>query len=91
VLLSDLPKAEERARQVADVIRQAGLGAHAEAGALEAQLSALIARGREADEVVAARRSGSARTSTASRRRPGPRRSACRRQPAPWRQSWTAA
>jgi ABC-type transporter Mla subunit MlaD len=52
VLLSDLPKAEERARQVAEVIKEAGLGAHAQAGALEAQLSGLVARGREADEVV---------------------------------------
>ena len=51
-LLLGLPKAEERTRHVIDAINEAGLGAQAQAGALEAQLSALVARGREADEVV---------------------------------------
>lgn len=52
VLLSDLPKAEEQARAVAQAMKQAGLTALGEAGQLESQLSALVARGREADEVV---------------------------------------
>jgi hypothetical protein len=52
VLLNDLPRAEEQARAVAEAMKQAGLGAHEQAGSLEGQLSALIARGREADEVV---------------------------------------
>lgn len=52
VLMSDLPKAEEQALQVAERMKEAGLTAHSQAGSLEGQLSALIARGREADEVV---------------------------------------
>ncbi len=52
VLLHDLPKAEEQAREIAERMKEAGLTAHGQAGALEAQLSALAARGREADEVV---------------------------------------
>jgi hypothetical protein len=52
VLLHDLPRAEEQARAVADAMKEAGLTAHGHAGALEAQLSALGARGREADEVL---------------------------------------
>ncbi|HWH17051.1 MAG TPA: hypothetical protein VNT77_01740 [Allosphingosinicella sp.] len=52
VLLSDLPRAEEQARAVAEAMKQAGLAALGEAGQLESQLSALVARGREADEVV---------------------------------------
>ena len=52
VLLHDLPRAEEQARAVAEAMKDAGLSAHAQAGALEGQLSALVARGREADEVV---------------------------------------
>ena len=52
VLLHDLPKAEEQARAVANAMQEAGLTAHGQAGALEAQLSAISARGREADEVL---------------------------------------
>ncbi|HMC92379.1 MAG TPA: hypothetical protein VKI45_07950, partial [Allosphingosinicella sp.] len=52
VLMHDLPRAEEQARAVADAMKDAGLTAHGQAGALEAQLSALAARGREADEVL---------------------------------------
>jgi hypothetical protein len=52
VLLHDLPRAEEQARMVADAMKSAGLTAHEQAGALEGQLSALVARGREADDVV---------------------------------------
>ncbi|HEX8364421.1 MAG TPA: hypothetical protein VF603_03950 [Allosphingosinicella sp.] len=52
VLLHDLPRAEEQARAVAAAMREAGLTAHEQAGALEGQLAALAARGREADETV---------------------------------------
>jgi hypothetical protein len=52
VLLHDLPKAEEQARTIAESMKDAGLAAHSQAGALEAQLAALAARGREADEVL---------------------------------------
>ena len=52
VLLHDLPRAEEQAREVAAAMREAGLSAHEQAGALEGQLAALAARGREADETV---------------------------------------
>jgi hypothetical protein len=52
VLLHDLPRAEEQARAVAEAMREAGIGAYEQAGSLEGQLSALIARGREADEIV---------------------------------------
>ncbi|TFI56755.1 hypothetical protein E2493_18520 [Sphingomonas parva] len=50
VLLHDLPRAEEQARGVAEAMKEAGLTAHTQAGALEAQLAALSARAREADE-----------------------------------------
>ncbi|MBV9930782.1 MAG: hypothetical protein JO013_07540 [Alphaproteobacteria bacterium] len=52
VLMHDLPRAEEQARAVAEAMKDAGLTAHGQAGALEAQLAALAARGREADEVL---------------------------------------
>ncbi|HEX4736756.1 MAG TPA: hypothetical protein VH331_04255 [Allosphingosinicella sp.] len=52
VLLHDLPRAEEQARAVAEAMKEAGLTAHGHASALEAQLSALAVRGREADEVL---------------------------------------
>jgi hypothetical protein len=52
VLLNDLPRAEEQTRAVAEAMKQAGLGAHEQAGALESQLSVLVARSREADELV---------------------------------------
>jgi hypothetical protein len=52
VLLQDLPKAEEHARSLSEAMKEAGLTAHGQTGALEGQLSALVARGREADEVV---------------------------------------
>ncbi len=52
VLLHDLPRAEAQAGAVAEALKQTGLEAHSQAGALEGQLSALIARGREADEVA---------------------------------------
>jgi hypothetical protein len=52
VLLHDLPRAEEQARAVADAMKEAGLAAHGQAGALEAQLAAISVKGREADEVL---------------------------------------
>lgn len=52
VLLTDLPKAEATARDVAGALRETGLGANEQAGALEAQLSAISARAREADEAL---------------------------------------
>src|SRR5919206_1765617 len=52
VLLHDLPRAEEQARAVAEAMKEAGLNAHGQAGALEAQLASLAARGREADETL---------------------------------------
>ncbi|WP_324750036.1 hypothetical protein SH591_00315 [Sphingomonas sp. LY54] len=52
VMLQDLPRAEEQARSLAGALRETGLTAHEQAGQLDGQLSSLIARGREADEVV---------------------------------------
>jgi hypothetical protein len=52
VLMCDLPRAEEQARAVTEAMKEAGLAAHGQAGALEAQLGALTAKGREADEVL---------------------------------------
>jgi hypothetical protein len=52
VLLHDLPRAEEQARAVAEAMKEAGLNAHGQASALEAQLASLALRGREADEVL---------------------------------------
>jgi hypothetical protein len=52
VLMSDLPKVEEQARGAAEAMKQAGLGAHEQALALESQLAALGARSREADEAA---------------------------------------
>ncbi|HZG44653.1 MAG TPA: hypothetical protein VEZ41_00090, partial [Allosphingosinicella sp.] len=52
VLLADLPKAEKQARAVAQAMKDAGLTAHEQAGTLEAQLSSLAGRAREADEQV---------------------------------------
>ncbi len=52
VLLHDLPRAEEQARAVAEAMKEAGLNAHGQASALEAQLASLAARGRDADEIL---------------------------------------
>jgi len=52
VLMGDLPKVEEQARAAAEAMKQAGLGAHAQAAGLESQLAALTARSREADEAA---------------------------------------
>ncbi|HEV2748030.1 MAG TPA: hypothetical protein VGW34_12125 [Allosphingosinicella sp.] len=52
VLLQDLPRAEEQARSLGGALRETGVAAHEQAQGLEGQLSALVSRGREADEVV---------------------------------------
>ena len=52
VLMSDLPRADEQGRAVAAAMREAGVAAHEQAGALESQLSSLVARGREADDIA---------------------------------------
>jgi hypothetical protein len=52
VLLADLPKAQLHAQRMTEDLKEAGLTAHDNAGALEAQLSSLAARGREADEIA---------------------------------------
>lgn len=52
VLLADLPKAEVQTRRMTEDLREAGLKAHENAGALEAQLASLSIRGREADEIA---------------------------------------
>jgi hypothetical protein len=52
VLLHDLPRAEEQARAVGEAMKEAGLAAHGQASALEAQFAALSAKGREADELL---------------------------------------
>jgi hypothetical protein len=52
VLMSDLPRVEELARAAAESLRAAGFGAHEQSAALESQLAALSAKGREADELL---------------------------------------
>lgn len=52
VLLANLPKADVQTRQMVASLQEAGLAAHERAGALDAQLSLLTARGREADEIA---------------------------------------
>ncbi len=52
VLLSDLPKAQVQTRQMTAALKEAGLSAHEQAGALDAQLASLVVRGRDAEEVA---------------------------------------
>jgi hypothetical protein len=51
-LLAALPRAEEETRALARTIDDAGLVAYEHAGALDAQVAALTARGREAETVA---------------------------------------
>lgn len=51
-LLADLPRARAQTVEMIAELEAAGLAAHERAGALDAQISALVARGREADEVA---------------------------------------
>lgn len=52
ILLADLPKAQLQAQRMTEDLKEAGLTAHGNAGALEAQLASLVTRGREADEIA---------------------------------------
>ena len=52
VLLADLPKAQMETRHMVSALQEAGVTAHERAGALDAQLASLTARGREADEIA---------------------------------------
>jgi hypothetical protein len=52
VLMSDLPNVEAQAKAASEAMRQAGLGAHEQAAALETRLTALTAQSREAEEAV---------------------------------------
>ncbi|WP_106639413.1 hypothetical protein [Allosphingosinicella vermicomposti] len=52
ILLQDLPRAEDQARTLASALHEAGVSAHEQAGALDAQVSSLVTRGREAEDVV---------------------------------------
>jgi hypothetical protein len=52
VLLEDLPRAEATARAMSEELRGSGREASAQASSLEAQLAAMTARAREADEGV---------------------------------------
>ncbi len=51
-LLADIPTAQARTAELSASLKATGLVAHERAGALEAQVSALLMRGREADDVV---------------------------------------
>jgi len=50
LLNSDLPRIDGQVRDMSGILRDAGLAAHEQASALEAQLATLAVRGREADE-----------------------------------------
>jgi hypothetical protein len=51
-LVGDMPKAQEQTIALTMALEEAGLTAHERAGALDAQIATLVARGREADEVA---------------------------------------
>ncbi len=51
-LLSDLPRVQVQTHKTTIAIEAAGIAAHERAGALDAQVAALVARGREADEIA---------------------------------------
>lgn len=52
IVLASLPKAETQTQGITEALNRAGEAALGQAGALEAQLSALLARGREADDLA---------------------------------------
>ncbi len=52
LVLSSLPKAEAQTQGLAETLNQAGAAALGQAGALEGQVSALLARSREADDLA---------------------------------------
>ena len=51
-LLGDVPQAQLQTLEMTRALEAAGLAAHERAGALDAQIAALVARAREADEVA---------------------------------------
>ncbi|UVO53179.1 hypothetical protein [Sphingomonas sp. SUN039] len=51
-LLGDMPKAQAQTVEMTATLDAAGLAAHERTGALDAQIAALVARSREADEVA---------------------------------------
>lgn len=51
-LIGDMPKAQQQTQALTKALEEAGLAAHERAGALDAQIAALVARSREADEVA---------------------------------------
>lgn len=51
-LLSAMPRAQSEMRELAGTIQQTGVSAIEQAKSLEAELAALVARGREADQVA---------------------------------------
>ncbi len=52
VLLQDLPRAAQQSREMAALLKEAGLGAHEQAGALETALASLNQTGRAAEETA---------------------------------------
>ena len=52
VILADMPRIDAQVRDLAGRLREAGLGAHEQAGALDAQLIAITAHARDADDVT---------------------------------------
>lgn len=52
VILADMPRIDAQVRDLAVRLREAGLGAHEQAGALDAQLVAITAHARDADDVA---------------------------------------
>ena len=52
ILLADLPKAQAETMAATEALKQAGLSAHEKAGALDAQLSVLSSRSKEAEELA---------------------------------------
>ena len=51
-MLGDMPKAQAQTVEMTATLDAAGLAAHERTGALDAQIAALVARSREADEVA---------------------------------------
>ncbi|WP_129586337.1 hypothetical protein [Sphingomonas montana] len=54
VILADLPRIDAQVRGLSDRLRDTGLSAHEQAGALDAQLVAIVDHARDADQVAGA-------------------------------------
>ncbi|MBV9840753.1 MAG: hypothetical protein JOY99_04310 [Sphingomonadaceae bacterium] len=54
VLLADLPRAENQTREMAEILRTAGLNAHEQAAALDGTIASLLGRAREGEEAASA-------------------------------------